>query len=156
LVLLGANGGAGRDSSQTRRAAQWALAQQDGLHALAHSKLAPGYGLAEDDAALDTLVAQAEGVSLPRFANQLAYAAQRPGLLAPRQTLNMPVLALSAEHDTLCPPAHSDEIVALVAPQHLAQHHCLAGAGHLFPMQHAAWAAAHLHTFLTHLKAPRP
>ena len=156
LVLLGANARAGRDSSQARRAAQWALAQQHGLPALAHSKLAPGYGLAEDDAALASLVAQADAVGLPRFAHQLAYAAQRPGLLAPRSPLALPVLALSGEHDALCPPAHSDEIMALVAPPHLAAHHSLPGAGHLFPMQQPAWAAARLHTFLAHLKVPGP
>lgn len=156
LVLLGANARAGRDSSEARRAAQWALAQQQGLHALAHSKLAPGYGLAEDDAARASLVAQAEAVGLLRFANQLAYAAQRPGLLAPRRSLAVPVLALSGEHDTLCPPAQSSEIVALVAPPHPAAHHCLPGAGHLFPMQQPAWAASHLHTFIANLKEPCP
>ena len=154
LVLLGANARAGRDSSQARRAAQWALAQQQGLQALAHSKLAPGYGLADDAAALASLVAQAEAVGLPRFAHQLAYARQRPGLLAPRRPLHVPVLALSGEHDSLCPPAQSDEIVALVQPPHAATHHRLAAAGHLFPMQQPARVAAHLHAFLHHLKEP--
>lgn len=156
LVLLAANARAGRDSSEARRAAQWALAQQQGLHALAYSKLAPGYGLAEDDAARASLVAQAQAVGLLRFAHQLAYAAQRPGLLAPRRSLAVPVLALSGELDTLCPPAHSDEIVALVAPPHHAVHHCLRGAGHLFPMQQPAWAASHLHAFIANLKVPCP
>ncbi len=156
LVLLGANARAGRDSSQARRTAQWALAQQHGLPALAHSKLAPGYGLAEDDDSLAGLVAQAEAVGLPRFAHQLAYAHQRPGLLAPRRPLAVPVLALSGTQDTLCPPAHSDEIVALVAPPHAAVHHRLAGAGHLFPMQQPARTAAHLHHFLARLKEIHP
>ena len=97
LELLGANARAGRDSSQARRAAQWALAQQQGPPALAHSKLAPGYGLAADDAALAPLVAQAQAVGLARFANQLAFVAQRPGLPVPRQTLNIPVPALHAK-----------------------------------------------------------
>ena len=151
LVLLGANARAGRDSSALRRAAQWALAQAHGLQALAHSKLAPGYGLAEDDAALASLVTQAQAVGLPRFAHQLAYAAQRPGLLAPRRPLAVPVLALSGELDTLCPPEQSDEIVALVLPPHNAEHHCQAGAGHLFPMQQPLAAAAHLQPFLARL-----
>ena len=151
LVLLGANARAGRDSSEARRTAQWVLAQQHGLQALAHSKLAPGYGLAEDDAALALLVAQAQAVGLPRFAHQLAYAQQRPGLLAPRRALVVPVLAISGEHDTLCPPAHSDEIVALVQPPWRAAHHMLPGAGHLFPMQQPAQTAAHLHHFLADL-----
>ena len=152
LVLLGANARAGRGGGESRRAAQWALAQQSGLDALAHSKLAPGYGLAEGDAALRLLVAQAEAVGLSRFAHQLAYAGQRSGLLAPRRSLSVPVLALSGEVDTLCPPALSDEIVALVASPHVAVHHCLPGAGHLFPMQQPAWAAAHLHHFLVRLE----
>lgn len=156
LVLLGANARAGRDSSHTRRAAQWTLAQEQGLHALAHGKLAPGYGLAADDAALASLVAQANAVGLLRFAHQLAYAAQRPGLLVPLHSLALPVLAISGEHDTLCPPAQSDEIAALVAQPHNAEHHCLAGAGHLFPMQQPQRTAAHLHPFLHRLKEPRP
>ena len=159
LVLLGANARAGRDSSPTRRDAQWALAQQQGLAALAHSKLAPGYGMAEDDVALAGLVAQAQAVGLQRFAHQLAYAQQRPGLLAPRQTIRLPVLAISGELDSLCPPEQSDEIVALVASPWPAMHNRLPGAGHLFPMQQAAMAAAHLHPFLARLatlKEPCP
>ncbi len=159
LVLLGANACAGHDSGQTRRNAQWALAKQQGLSALAHSKLAPGYGMAKDDVALACLVAQAQAVGLQRFAHQLAYAQQRPGLLAPRQALQLPVLAISGEHDSLCPPEQSDEIVALVAPPWPATHHRLPGAGHLFPMQQAAMVAAHMHPFLARLatlKEPCP
>lgn len=160
LVLLGANARAGRDSSESRRTAQWTLAQREGLAALARSKLAPGYGLTpgldSDDALLASLASQAEAVGLQRFAQQLAYAGQRPGLLAPRRRLPVPVLCLSGEHDTLCPPAHSDEIVALVAPPHAAVHHRLAGAGHLFPMQQPSQAAVHLNAFLCRLKETRP
>ena len=148
LVLLGANARVGCDIGEPRRAAQWALAQQQGLQALAHSKLAPGYGLAHDDAALADLVAQAQAVGLARFARQLGYARERPGLLTPRQALGVPVLAISGELDTLCPPAMSDEIIGLVSPGHHALHHRLAGAGHLFPMQQPALVAALLHTFL--------
>ena len=152
LVLMGANARAGRDSSEARRAAQWTLAQREGLAALAHSKLAPGYGLTPgldtDDALLASLAAQAQAVGLQRFENQLAYARQRPGLLAPRQRLPFPVLALSGEFDTLCPPEQSDEIVALVDPPGRAAHHMLAAGGHLFPMQQPGWAADRLHSFL--------
>ena len=156
LVLLGANARAGRDSSEARRAAQWALAQEQGLSALARSKLAPGYGLTpgqdNDDALLASLAAQAEAVGLRRFKHQLVYARQRPGLLAPRRWLSCPVLAMSGELDSLCPPAQSDEIVALVAPPYAARHHRLAGAGHLFPMQQTAPVAALMHRFLADLK----
>ena len=117
------------------------------------------HGMAEDDVALACLVAQAQAVGLQRFAHQLAYAQQRPGLLAPRQALQLPVLAISGEHDSLCPPEQSDEIVALVAPPWPATHHRLPGAGHLFPMQQAAMVAAHLHSFLARLatlKEPCP
>ena len=168
LVLLGANARAGRDSSEARRAAQWTLAQAQGLLALARSKLAPSYGLTPgqdtDDALLASLAAQAEAVGLRRFQHQLAYARQRPGRLSPRVPLAAPVLACSGEQDSLCPPEQSDEIVALVAAPHAARHHCLAGAGHLFPMQQAAAVAALLHRFFAdvaaapdpaHLKEPR-
>jgi pimeloyl-ACP methyl ester carboxylesterase len=154
-LVLGANARAGRDSSQPRRDAQWALAHQQGLQVLAHSKLAPGYGLAKNDTAQASLVAQAETVGILRFANQLAYARQRAGLLVPRRPLRVPVLCLSGENDSLCPPVQSDEIAALVEPPHTAVHYCLGGAGHLFPMQQPTQAAAHLDTFLRHLKELR-
>ena len=160
LVLLGANARAGRDSSETRRAAQWALAQREGLAALARGKLAPGYGLTPeldtDDAMLSSLAAQAAAVGLQRFENQLAYARQRPGLLSPRQPLHCPVLALSGELDTLCPPAQSDEIVALVQLPGRAEHHRLAGAGHLFPMQQPGSVIDRLHPFLASIEESPP
>ena len=160
LVLLGANARAGRDSNEARRAAQWALAQQQGLSALAQSKLAPGYGLTAgldaDGALLTSLAVQAQAVGMQRFQHQLEYARQRPGLLAPRWPLAVPVLALSGQHDTLCPPAHSEEIMALVPPPHAAVHHVLPGAGHLFPMQQPAQVAAQLHLFLAELKETCP
>ena len=156
LVLLGANARGGRDSSEARRAAQWALAQAEGLSALARSKLAPGYGLMPgqdaDDALLASLAAQAEAVGLQRFKHQLVYARQRPGWLAPRQPLSVPVLACSGQNDSLCPPQQSDEIVSLVCPPYRARHHLLVGAGHLFPMQQAAQVAALMHRFLADLK----
>ncbi len=107
-------------------------------------------------ALLQGLVAQAQAVGLPRFAHQLAYARQRPGLIAPRRHLATPVLTLSGEHDNLCPPEQSDEIVVLVQPPHIAVHYPLAGAGHLFPMQQPHAAAKHLHTFLHHLTETCP
>ena len=160
LVLLGANASAGRDSSEARRAAQWTLAQSDGLAALARSKLAPGYGLTPgletDEALLASLAAQAAAVGLQRFKNQLAYARQRPGLLSPRRPLACPVLALSGELDTLCPPAQSDEIAALVQAPGRAEHHVLARAGHLFPMQQPRWVASRLQSFLASIEESPP
>ena len=155
LVLLGSNARAGRDTNEARRTAQWTLAQSEGLTALVRKELAPGYGLTPgldfDEGLLSSLAAQAEAVGIRRFEHQLAYARQRPGLLAPRQQLKCPTMALSAERDTLCPPEHSDEIKNLVAPSGRAAHHMLAGAGHLFPMQQAGWVAEHLRRFLASL-----
>ena len=152
LVLMGTNARAGSDSSEARRAAQWTLAQREGLVALAGSKLARGYGLTPglntDEALRSSLAAQAAAVGLQRFKHQLAYARQRPGLLSPRRLLCCPVLALSGELDTLCPPAQSDELVALVQPPGRAEHHMLAGAGHLFPMQQPGWVANRMRLFL--------
>lgn len=155
LVLLASNARAGGDSGEKRRAAQWALAQRQGLAALARSKLAPGYGLNpgsdDDEALLVSLAAQASAVGMPRFERQLAYARQRPGLLSPRHGLHCPVLAISGQADTLCPPAHSQEIVSLVqAPGH-AEHQILASAGHLFPMQQPHRAAGLVRGFLAAL-----
>jgi pimeloyl-ACP methyl ester carboxylesterase len=146
LVLLGANARAGRDTSAARREAQWQLAQQQGLGALARGKLAPGYAVGEDDGLVEALAAQAEAVGLQRFRHQLDYAAQRPGLLAPRRSLPLPLLALSASEDALCPPADST-VLAGLSPH--GQHHSLRGGGHLFPMQQPAWVAGHLRSFLS-------
>lgn len=155
LVLMGANARPGRDADEARRAAQWALACRDGLGALAQAKLAPGYGLKpgrpQDAAMLQALAAQAQAVGLARFERQLGYARRRPGLLSPRRPLPVPMLVLSAEHDTLCPPAHGDEIAGLVQPPARAAHHMLPGAGHLFPMQRPGWVAARLRHFLATL-----
>ena len=153
LVLLAANARAGAHSGAARRAAQWQEARAHGLAALARAKLGPGYGLGADDPLVQALADQAEAVGLQRFAHQLAYASQRPGLLAPRRSLPVPLLALSAEHDALCPPAQSEELAGL-SPH--ARHVCMPGAGHLFPMQAPAWAAGHLCHFLQRFSEPPP
>ena len=156
LVVLNANARAGLDTSEARRAAQWAFAQRAGLAALAVEQLASAYGLASGPSIHDALVAslagQAEAVGLQRFEHQLAYARERPGLLAPRHELRCPLLALSGELDALCPPAQSDELLTLVRPPWRAEHHMLATGGHLLSMQHAGWAADRLRGFLTSLE----
>lgn len=154
LVLLGSNARAGRETREDRRIAQWALAQLDGLTALVRDDLAPAYGLnASDDSATTALLcAQAEAIGLARFERQLGYARARPGLLAPRQPLGCPMLALSGEIDTVCPPLHGKEIASLAQPRDRAEHHVLDGAGHLFPMQQPDMVAQHLRRFLTSLE----
>ena len=149
LLLLAANAREATANARLRRSAQWQVAQQHGLPALARHKLGPGYGLGIDDNTLmRSLADQAEAVGLARFSHQLAYAGQRPTLVNGRRWLHAPVLALSAEGDALCPPEQSEQIIALAAPGVPAQHQCLAGAGHLFPMQQPAWVAACLHAFM--------
>lgn len=143
-----ANDRVGRSlSASARRAAQWQAARQQGLSALATAKLAPGYGLTGDAAAEQLLAAQAETVGLQRFAHQLAYASQRPGLLQPPRRLAVPLLALSADGDALCPPEQGHEIAGLSA-----QGECrvLAGAGHLFPWLQPQWTAQQISDFLSH------
>lgn len=156
LVLLASNARAGRDTSEARRSEQWALAQHEGLNALARNVLAPAYGLTagrdSDEALVASMAAQAEAVGLRRFEHQLNYARLRPGLLAPLHRLTCPLLALSGELDTLCPPAQSDELVALVQPPGRAAHHMLGRGWHLFPMQQADTVARHLRSFLTSLE----
>ncbi|KQW44849.1 hypothetical protein ASD88_19045 [Pelomonas sp. Root662] len=151
LVLLASNARAGRDTPEARRAAHWELAQRHGLARLARDELAPAYGLVPGDAMVASLAEQAECVGLARFRRQLSYARERPGLLAPPHWLTCPVLALSGERDGLCPPGHSCELIALVQPPACGEHHMLADAGHLFPMQQAPLAALVLHRFLTSL-----
>jgi pimeloyl-ACP methyl ester carboxylesterase len=149
LVLLAANAraGAASESATARRAAQWQAARQQGLSSLARAKLAPCYGLMGDAAAELSLAAQAEAVGLQRFAHQLGYAAQRPGLLQPPQRLGMPLLALSADGDMLCPPEQGREIAGLSAQ---GEYRVLAGTGHLFPAQQPQWAAQQINDFLSH------
>jgi pimeloyl-ACP methyl ester carboxylesterase len=145
LVLLAANARPSPAGGPARREAQWQEARAHGLAALARAKLGPGYGLAPGDPQVQSLADQAEAVGLQRFAHQLHYAGQRPGLLAPPHTLPWPLLALSAERDGLCPPVQSEEITRL-SPG--ARHLSLQGGGHLFPMQAPDWAAAHVRAFL--------
>ena len=148
LVLLAANARAAPATARVRRAAQWQAAQAHGLRTLVQCKLGPGYGLQPGDALLQSLADQADAVGMARFGRQLTYASQRPGLAERAPWIGVPVLALSAADDSLCPPEQSDEIMALVMPGVACQHHRLARAGHLFPMQHAAWVAARLHAFM--------
>lgn len=148
LLLLAANARAAPVSGRTRRAAQWDLVQQQGLRELARCKLGPGYGLHTSDVLLHSLADQADAVGLARFGHQLAYADQRPALDERGPWIRVPVLALSAADDALCPPVQSEQIVALALPGIAARHDRLAHAGHLFPMQHTAWVNARLRAFM--------
>lgn len=153
LVLLGANARAGPPNGPVRWQAQWREAQAHGLAALARAKLAPGYGVDADAALVQSLADQAEAVGLQRFAHQLNYAGQRPGLLSPRRLLPCPLLALSGGHDALCPPAQSEEIASL-SP--LGRHISLPTGGHLLPSQDALWAAQQLRPFLDTFTGSHP
>lgn len=145
LLLLAANARAGPPHGPVLWQAQWREAQAHGLATLARAKLAPGYGVDADAALVQSLADQAEAVGLQRFAHQLNYAGQRPGLLSPRHLLACPLLALSGGHDALCPPAQSEEVASL-SPH--GRHICLTAGGHLFPMQDALWASQKLRPFL--------
>lgn len=148
LVLLAANARAAAATVRARAAAHRALAEREGLRHLATGQLGPGYGLHATDALMDSLAEQAEAVGLDRFVHQLAYACERPALDRHGRWMAVPVLALSAAEDPLCPPIQSDEIVALALPGTAARHDRLAHAGHLFPMQHPAWVAGRVMAFL--------
>jgi pimeloyl-ACP methyl ester carboxylesterase len=180
LVLLAGNARAGRETSGRRRAAQWALAKREGLAALAMSKLAPAYGWAESAAGrgesaaaadgtqqegegappepdrIAQLAAQAQAVGLRRFRHQLRYAATRPGADTGRPRLRVPLLAVSGEHDLLCPPADSAALLALVAPDVSTRHHCLSGAGHLFMTEQPAALRAAIDHFRAVVQAATP
>ena len=148
---LGVLAGSARPASMgalARCAAQWKVARHDGLRTLALSKLGPGYGLEAGDALVQSLADQAEAVGLTRFQHQLGYIAKRPGLRDRGRWIHVPVLALSADKDALCPPAQSDEIVGLALPGVPARHERLEQAGHLFPMQQPASVAERLHAFM--------
>lgn len=148
LLLLAANGRAAPPTAAVRRQAQWQVAQQHGLRALAQHKLGPGYGVGADQALVQTLADQAQAVGITRFGHQLAYAGQRPTQVDRGPWLPVPVLALSASDDTLCPSPQSDELAGLALPGVRARHVRLAGAGHLFPMQQPAWVAAQIRAFM--------
>jgi pimeloyl-ACP methyl ester carboxylesterase len=138
LVLLAANARAAAPAVHRRRAAHWPVAQREGLRTLVTQHLVAGYDLPHDDALAESLVGQAERVGLQRYAHQLAYACERRPLNGQGPWISLPVLALSAAHDALCPPAHSDEIVALATPGTPARH----------GMQHPAWVAHGFADFL--------
>lgn len=148
LVVLAANARAAAATVRARAAAHRTLAERDGLRQLATLQLGPGYGLHATDLLLDSLADQAEAVGLARFVHQLAYACERPALDQHGRWVAVPVLALSAADDLLCPPIQSDEIVTLALPGIAARHDRLAHAAHLFPMQHPAWVAGRVMAFL--------
>jgi pimeloyl-ACP methyl ester carboxylesterase len=148
LVLLAANARGAPPGAATRAAAQWRVAQDLGLRALAQRKLGPRYGFTAGDPLLRGLGDQAEAVGRARFEHQLGYIGHRASLLAQAPFVGVPLLALSADGDALCPPEQSDELLRLVRAGTAAQHHRLAGAGHLFPMQHPGWVAARLQAFI--------
>jgi pimeloyl-ACP methyl ester carboxylesterase len=148
LITLAGSARPASMGALARCAAQWKVARQDGLRALAQSKLGPGYGLQADDVLVQSLADQAEAVGLARFQHQLAYIAKRPGIRDRGRWIHVPVLALSADDDALCPPAQSDEIVSLAQPGVATAHERLQEAGHLFPMQDPAWVAARLRAFM--------
>jgi pimeloyl-ACP methyl ester carboxylesterase len=157
LVLLASNARAGRDTNEAARSAQWALAKNAGLGALVREVLVHAYGLADEEQMLcASLIDQAEAVGLRRFSNQLSYASQRPGLLAPRQALTAPVLILSGQCDAICPPICGEEIAALVEVPGGARHLVLPHAGHLFPLQQASAVAQPLRRFLQALEESPP
>jgi pimeloyl-ACP methyl ester carboxylesterase len=150
LVLLAANGDAAATGSAPRRAAQWQMAQQRGLRALAQDKLGPNYGVDDSMALLQDLADQAEAVGLQRFEHQLHYAATRPGVQAQGLRWQGPLLALSGALDALCTPAQSEALRHLITAPGQAEHHSLADAGHLFPMQQPAWVARRVAAFVQH------
>lgn len=151
LVLLAANARAASPAAKARQQAQWSAARDGGaaaLRALAAGPLADDYALAADDPLRDSLADQAESVGPSRFARQLGHAARRPGVLAAEPWLDKPVLALSSDDDPLCPPAMSDELLALVRPGVPSRHRRAPRGGHLFPMQCPQWVASELHDFM--------
>jgi pimeloyl-ACP methyl ester carboxylesterase len=148
LVLLAANARAAGSQVRLRAAAHRAGAEREGLRPLATGRLGPAYGLHAEDPLVQSVADQAQAVGLERFAHQLAYACQRPALDQRGPWIAVPVLALSADDDLLCPPVQSDEIVALALPGTASGHDRLARAGHLFPMQQPAWVAGRVVGFL--------
>ena len=146
VVAIASNARADHAHGEPRREAQRRWVVDHGLASLVRDRLAVDYALASSDAMVDALVAQAERVGAAAFEQQLDYAAARPGLLSPRRSLAVPVLALSGARDTLCPPRDGDEIAALGI--HPSSHDTHPDAGHLLPMQQPAWVADRIVAFL--------
>lgn len=151
LVLLASNGRAATAAVKARCRTQWSAVEQRGaaaLRALAAGPLADDYALAAEDPLRGSLADQAEAVGLQRFARQLDQAARRPGVLAAEPWIDAPMLVLSSDADALCPPAMSDELLAIVRPGVPCRHRRAPGGGHLFPMQCPQWVAGELHDFM--------
>lgn len=133
------------------RAAQMASWERGGPAAVVVEELAPIYGLSADSVLIPALIEQAKRVGIERFRRQLRYAATRTGLPVDGPALAMPVLALTGASDVLSAPACGDEIRAVAAhPQ--SRHVSRAGAGHLLPIQEAAWCADQIQTFLASIQ----
>jgi pimeloyl-ACP methyl ester carboxylesterase len=114
-------------------------------------EMKPVFGLVAGSALAKSLSSQAASVGSSRFANQTEYALTRPDRSASIVKFTCPILAIVGSDDDICPPALSQEIVALSAPAHATRVVQIAGAGHLAPMTHAQEIAAHITQFLTRL-----
>ncbi len=153
VVTIASNARADSAHGAARRDEQRHWVTRHGLVSLVRERLAYEYGLAANDPLIDALVTQATRIGEEAFAHQLGYAAARPGLLSPRRTLAVPVLALSGACDTLCPPRDGEAIAALGAAP--STHVIHPDAGHLLPLQQPAWVAKRIVDFLRAIGASR-
>lgn len=150
LIVLASNVRSDGPLGPQTRARQQDTFAQGGMVDVVRKQLVPVYGLDEQDPIVTSLIAQAQRVGGDRFRLQHRYVAQRPGLLAKSVNLNLPVLALSAQCDTLSPPVCGEEIASRVKVEP-AKHFTLENAGHLLPLQHPKWCAQHIREFFTEI-----
>lgn len=150
IVVIASNARADSTIGEAKRSAQRTWAANRGIASLARECLAADFGREADAAIVAALGAQAERTGLAQFERQLAYAAERPGLLLPRRPVNLPVLALAGAADAACPPTDAAAIAALgrSGSSRFAVHD---RAGHLLPMEEAGWCARQIADFVADL-----
>lgn len=79
------------------------------------------------------------------FLRQLSAQTTRPDSLGSLGAVEVPVLVVSGELDEICPPALQRELVERCPG---AEHVCIAGAGHMVPLEAPAALAGHLRSWL--------
>jgi pimeloyl-ACP methyl ester carboxylesterase len=149
LVLSGYNATADLPERAAHRPAQQSEVRAGGLERVLVEELKPNYLAAQnrkDNSLLRLLRDMGMDLGANVFVRQseaLRLRADRRGAIA---ALHMPVLYLSGEEDTLCPPAWH-QIWANLTPK--SQFKEISGAGHMLPLEAPTAIAATIENWLT-------
>lgn len=154
IGLCGTNPAPDTAERKSARALQLAVAQADGLHALAEQRLAPAYFTARGARLAQlaqTVVDMSLDAGIARFETQSAALATRADSWPTLPTITVPVLVSYGAEDTICPPQEQRRMAALIPRVSL---HAISRAGHLAPLEQPASTVALMRTWLGEIGIP--